>query len=147
MQDDPRYDDVAAEVFGFLLGRGAEAQRAGVKELWLDPGIGFGKSVAHNLTLLRRLPELVEHGIPVLVGTSRKGFIGRLAPGPDGAPAPVDERLPGSLGSAVWAMLAGAAMVRVHDVAATVQAATLVGTTRLAEARSPTVAGRGRGTP
>jgi dihydropteroate synthase len=131
MQDDPRYDDVAAEVFEFLHRRGDEARAAGVEEVWLDPGIGFGKTVAHNLTLLRRLPELVASGFPVVVGTSRKGFIGKLAPGPDGAPAPVDERLPGSLASAVWAMLAGASIVRAHDVAATVRAATLVGDTRL----------------
>lgn len=134
MQDDPRYDDVAAEVFAFLAARAAEARDAGVSEVWVDPGIGFGKTVAHNLTLLRRLPELVAGGCPVLVGTSRKGFLGRLAAGPDGAPAPVDERLPGSLATAVWAMVAGAAMVRVHDVGPTVQAATLVGDARLARA-------------
>jgi dihydropteroate synthase len=137
MQHDPRYDDVAAEVFEFLFRRGAQAREAGIEELWLDPGIGFGKTVAHNLALLRRLPELVAGGYPVLVGTSRKGFIGKLAPGPDGTPAPVDERLPGSLATAVWAMLAGAAMVRVHDVAATVQAATLVGDIRVAPTAVP----------
>jgi dihydropteroate synthase len=127
MQEDPRYHDVVGEVFGFLLAVGARARRAGVEELWLDPGIGFGKTVSHNLTLLRHLPELVAAGEPVLVGTSRKGFIGRLSAGPGGDPLPVDARLPGSLASAVWAMVAGAAMVRVHDVAATVQAASLIG--------------------
>ena len=131
MQDDPRYDDVVEEVFGFLRRRGEEIREAGVDELWLDPGIGFGKTTAHNLSLLRALPELVGSGFPVLVGTSRKGFIGRLSPGPDGVPAPVADRLPGSLATAVWAMLAGVAMVRVHDVTATVQAAVLVGETRL----------------
>jgi len=134
MQDDPRYDDVVADVFGFLRRRGEEARQAGIEELWVDPGIGFGKTTAHNLLLLRHLPELVAGGFPVLVGTSRKGFIGRLAPGPDRAPAGVDDRLPGSLATAVWAMLAGAAMVRVHDVAATVQAAVLAGDTRLPDA-------------
>lgn len=133
MQNDPRYDDVVAEVFGFLRRRGDEAREAGVDDVWLDPGIGFGKTTAHNLNLLHHLPELVGSGFPVLVGTSRKAFIGRLAPGGDDAPSPVDERLPGSLATAVWAMLAGAAMVRAHDVAATVQAADLVGDTRLAD--------------
>jgi dihydropteroate synthase len=147
MQDDPHYDDVVADVFGFLHQRGDEARRAGVEELWVDPGIGFGKTTAHNLRLLRHLPELVASGFPVVVGTSRKGFIGRLAPGPDGAPAGVDDRLPGSLATAVWAMLAGAAMVRVHDVGATVQAAVLVGDTRLpdADGAAPVTSGASRG--
>ena len=127
MQDDPRYDDVVAEVHGFLRDRAARARAAGVGEIWVDPGIGFGKTDEHNLTLLRHLPDLVALGYPVLVGTSRKGFLGRLAPGPDGEPAPLAERLPGSIATATWAMLAGASMVRVHDVAATVQAAVLVG--------------------
>jgi dihydropteroate synthase len=131
MQDDPRYDDVVAEVHGFLAERAAVARRAGVGEVWVDPGIGFGKTTAHNLALLHRLPELVALGYPVVVGTSRKGFLGRLAPGPDGEPASVSDRLPGSIATATWAMLAGASMVRVHDVAATVQAAVLVGGTRL----------------
>jgi len=131
MQQDPRYDDVVAEVFGFLVGRAATARRAGAGEVWVDPGIGFGKTLSHNLSLLHHLGDLVAGGWPVVVGTSRKGFIGRLDPGPDGSPAPVDARLAGSLAGAVWAMLAGAAMVRVHDVAATVQAAVLVGDTRL----------------
>jgi len=147
MQDDPHYDDVVADVFGFLRQRGDEARQAGVEELWVDPGIGFGKTTAHNVRLLRHLPELVASGFPVVVGTSRKGFIGRLAPGPDGVPAGVDDRLPGSLATAVWAMLAGAAMVRVHDVAATVQAAVLVGDTRLpdADCAAPLASGASRG--
>ena len=131
MQADPRYDDVVAEVHAYVLERAREASRAGVDEVWVDPGIGFGKTVSHNLSLLHHLGDLVAGGWPVVVGTSRKGFIGRLDPGPDGSPAPVDARLAGSLAGAVWAMLAGAAMVRVHDVAATVQAAALVGDTRL----------------
>jgi dihydropteroate synthase len=131
MQLDPRYDDVVGEVFGFLLRRAEQAAAAGVAELWVDPGIGFGKTLEHNLALLRHLPQLVDAGWPVLVGTSRKGFIGRLAPRPDGSPAPVDRRLAGSLATATWAMLCGAAMVRVHDVAPTVHAAVLVGDRRL----------------
>jgi dihydropteroate synthase len=129
MQDDPRYGDVVGEVMTFVLDRARAAADAGVGEVWVDPGIGFGKTVDQNLSLLHHLPELVASGFPVLVGTSRKTFLGRLAPMADGRPAPVGDRLAGSLSTATWAMLAGAAMVRVHDVAATVQAATLVGQT------------------
>jgi dihydropteroate synthase len=127
MQDDPRYDDVVVEVRDLLAERAATARQAGVTEIWIDPGIGFGKSVDHNLELLARLDVLVASGHPVLVGTSRKGFLGVLAAGPDGVPAPVTDRLPGSLATATWALQQGAGMVRVHDVAATVQAALLVG--------------------
>ena len=96
MQDDPRYDDVVAEVHGFLVARAPPGPDAGVREVWLDPGIGFGKTVEHNLALLRHLPELVAEGFPVLVGTSRKSFLGRLAPGADGRrPPPSTERLAG----------------------------------------------------
>ncbi|MFZ0058965.1 MAG: dihydropteroate synthase [Acidimicrobiales bacterium] len=127
MQDDPRYDDVVAEVFGALESAAAEARRLGVSEVYVDPGIGFGKTIEHNLQLLRLLPELVAQGVPVLVGTSRKSFLGRLAAPPEAAPLPPADRFEGSLATAVWAMAAGVAIVRVHDVAATVQAARLVG--------------------
>jgi len=133
MQDDPRYDDVVAEVADLLADRASAAAAAGVTEIWIDPGIGFGKTAEHNLRLLSALAGLAATGYPVLVGTSRKTFLGGLAASPDGIPAPVDARLPGSLATATWAMQQGARMVRVHDVAATVQAATLVGTP---EARS-----------
>jgi dihydropteroate synthase len=126
MQDDPRYDDVVAEVFGALDSAAAAARRLGVTEIYVDPGIGFGKTVQHNLELLRSLPELVARGVPVLVGTSRKSFLGRLAAPPGGESLPPGDRFEGSLATAVWAMAAGAAIVRVHDVAATVQAARLV---------------------
>jgi len=129
MQEGPRYEDVAAEVRSFVVARAREASDGGVGEVWVDPGIGFGKTVGQNLSLLHHLSELVAEGFPVLVGTSRKSFLGRLAPTANGGPAPVEDRLAGSLATATWAMLAGAAMVRVHDVAATVQAATLVGQT------------------
>jgi dihydropteroate synthase len=132
MQRDPRYDDVVAEVHAFLHDRARAAAEGGVREVWVDPGIGFGKTAAHNLALLHHLSELVAEGLPVLVGTSRKSFLGRLAPGPGGEPSGVAERLPGSIATATWAMLAGAAMVRVHDVPSARQAATLVGPTRLA---------------
>jgi dihydropteroate synthase len=122
MQADPRYDDVVAEVTAFLRDRASEAQRAGVREVWVDPGIGFGKTTGHNLSLLRHLPTLVAAGYPVMVGTSRKGFLGRIADG-----APVDDRLEASLATAVWAADKGAQMVRVHDVGATVQAMRVAG--------------------
>jgi dihydropteroate synthase len=131
MQDDPRYDDVVGEVHAFLVDRANRAAEAGVPEVWIDPGIGFGKTASHNLSLLRHLRVLVASGFPVLVGTSRKAFLGRLAAAPGEDPAPVSARQPGSISTATWAMLAGAAMVRVHDVAPTFQAATLVGATRL----------------
>ena len=130
MQDDPRYDDVVGEVRDLLAARAAAARDAGVTEVWIDPGIGFGKTVDHNLALLARLDVLVATGHRVLVGTSRKAFLGRLAAGPDGVPAPPDERLAGSLATATYALQQGAGMVRVHDVAATVQAARLVGLPR-----------------
>jgi dihydropteroate synthase len=133
MQNDPYYEDVVVEVREFLEQRTAEARAAGVAELYIDPGIGFGKTVRHNLQLLNALPELVATGVPVLVGTSRKGFIGHLGAGGsangrvgDVPPLDPDDRLEGSLASAVWAMACGAALIRVHDVAATVQAARLI---------------------
>ncbi|MGH9177568.1 MAG: dihydropteroate synthase [Acidimicrobiales bacterium] len=122
MQDEPRYDDVVAEVRAFLVARAEAAAAAGVEEVWVDPGIGFGKTAAHNLLLLRHLRHLAGAGFPVLVGTSRKSFLGPLA----GGAAP-DDRLEGSLATAVWAMAHGAGMVRAHDVAATVASARLVG--------------------
>jgi len=131
MQDSPHYDNVADEVRCFLVDRANSAIEAGVTEVWLDPGIGFGKTAVHNLTLLRDLPRLVREGFPVVIGTSRKSFLGRIAPRGDGSVAPAEERLEASVATATWAMLAGASMVRVHDVAPTVQAATLVGPARL----------------
>ena len=122
MQDDPRYDDVVAEVRAFLVERASAARSAGGGEVWIDPGIGFGKNVEHNLALLAHLDELVATGFPVLVGASRKRFLGVLT----GVDDPAD-RLEGSLAAATWAMSAGAAMVRAHDVRATVEAARIVG--------------------
>lgn len=133
MQDDPRYEDVVAEVGAFVLERAALGLAVGVGEVWVDPGIGFGKTMAHNLALLRHLPELVAASeragcAGVLVGSSRKRFLGVLAPGVGaGEAAPVEERAEGSLATAAAAMVAGVGMVRVHDVAATVQVARLYG--------------------
>jgi len=129
MQDDPRYDDVVAEVVADLVARADAAAAAGVSEVWIDPGIGFGKTFEHNLALLTHLDELVATGYPVLVGTSRKGFLGTILGASDGrpGPAPVDDRLEGSLATATWAMTCGAAMVRAHDVRATAHAAMVIG--------------------
>ncbi|HVF31861.1 MAG TPA: dihydropteroate synthase [Acidimicrobiales bacterium] len=122
MQADPVYDDVVAEVTAFLVGRAVGAREAGVEEVWIDPGLGFGKTVDHNLSLLKHLGVLVETGFPVLVGSSRKRFVQLLT----GATGP-DDALEGSLATAVAALAAGASMVRVHDVRETVQAARIVG--------------------
>jgi dihydropteroate synthase len=104
--------------------------------VWIDPGIGFGKTLDHNLDLLAHLDALAATGYPLLVGTSRKAMLGRLAARADGAGAevpPPTDRLEGSVATAVWAWRAGAAMVRAHDVAATARA-------RVALAASTTVA-------
>ena len=122
MQRDVRYDDVVGEVRDFLRARADKAVAAGVDEIWIDPGIGFGKTAGHNLSLLRHLDVLVATGFPVVVGASRKSFVGRLT-----GDAPVDDRREGSLATAVWCMLGGVRMVRVHDVRPTAQAATIVG--------------------
>ncbi len=114
MQAAPRYEDVVSEVKAFLEERLAFATAEGVPEerIWLDPGIGFGKTVEHNLELLRRLDEIVAIGRPVVVGTSRKSFLGKLVGG-----RPEDERLPGTIATNVLALERGASVFRVHDVA------------------------------
>ena len=113
MQEDPRYGDVVDDVRAFLEERLAFAVAAGVREdrIVLDPGIGFGKTAEHNLELLRRLDELVAIGPPVLVGTSRKSFLGRITG------REVDERLPATIASNVLAFARGARLFRVHEVA------------------------------
>jgi dihydropteroate synthase len=128
MQDDPYYDDVVSDVKRFLEQRMTFAIAHGVAEekIILDPGIGFGKTVAHNLALLQRLPELVALGRPVMVGTSRKSFIGKLTG------REIEGRTPGTLATNVIAYERGARLFRVHDVgptldALTVTAATLAG--------------------
>jgi dihydropteroate synthase len=121
------YVDVVAEVRAYLVQRAERAASAGVTEIWVDPGIGFAKTTAHNLAVLARLDELVATGWPVAVGVSRKRFTGVLATGNEAGPAPLEDRLEGSVAGAVWAMSCGVAMVRAHDVKATVDAARLVG--------------------
>jgi dihydropteroate synthase len=122
MQSLASYDDVVSEVCAFLAERAAAAVSAGVRDVWIDPGLGFAKTAEHNLVLLRRLREVASLGFPVLVGASRKSFLGALTDG-----AGVDDRLEASLAAAVWAGLNGAAMVRAHDVRATVRAMALLG--------------------
>jgi dihydropteroate synthase len=128
MQDDPRYDDVVSDVKAFLEARLAFAVAAGVPEhrVMLDPGIGFGKTVEHNLVLLRRLDEIVALGRPVVVGVSRKSFLGRIT----GREA--DQRAVATAAANVLALERGASVFRVHDVPETldalaVAAATLAG--------------------
>jgi len=127
MQTAPAYDDVVAEVRAFLVER---ASSAGLDEVWIDPGIGFGKTLGHNLALLAHLGELVATGYPVLVGTSRKAFLGRLTATSEGVPAEAHDRVEASVATATWALAQGAAMVRVHDVAPTVAAVRLLGGAR-----------------
>ena len=119
MQKDPQYGEVVKEVRNFLQERAAACIVAGVarQRIVLDPGFGFGKTLEHNLTLLKRLSELVTLGFPVLVGLSRKSMIGTLLGG-----APVESRLQGSVAAAVAAVMNGASIVRCHDVAPTVDA-------------------------
>jgi len=121
MQADPRYGDVVDDVRAFLEERITFAVREGVREerIMLDPGIGFGKAIVHNLALLRRLNELTSLGRPLVVGTSRKSFLGRILVGGAGEsePAPIARRLPGTIATSVLALERGASVFRVHDVA------------------------------
>jgi dihydropteroate synthase len=127
MQKAPRYTDVTAEVGEFLLGRAAACTAAGIvrERIVLDPGFGFGKTLEHNLTLLRRLPELAHYGYPLLAGLSRKSMLGTLLGG-----KPADQRLHISVAAAVTATLNGANILRVHDVGATVDALKLISALR-----------------
>ena len=128
MQRNPTYGDVVTEVRDFLVERAEAARALGVGEIWIDPGFGFGKTLAHNLALLADIDTLVATGWPVVVGTSRKSMLGHLIARSDGTDqlTPVDDRLVGSVTTATYAMLHGAAMIRVHDVKAAKQAATVV---------------------
>jgi dihydropteroate synthase len=119
MQNDPRYDDVVLDVYDWLEARISACEAAGIPRarLIVDPGIGFGKTLAHNLALLASLSIFHGLGCPILLGASRKSFIGRLA----GGAAP-DQRIPGSLAAALVGVAQGVQILRVHDVAATRQA-------------------------
>ncbi len=116
MQNNPAYNDVVTEVCQYLIGRVQACLAQGIRKerIILDPGFGFGKTLAHNLALLKRLPEIGDSGFPLLVGMSRKSMLAQLLN------RAVDERLPGSLALAMLAAQRGAAIIRVHDVAATV---------------------------
>jgi dihydropteroate synthase len=134
MQDEPRYDDVVDDVKAFLEERMAAAIKAGVREerIQLDPGIGFGKTLDHNLELLRRLDELAALGRPIVIGTSRKSFLGRLT-GRD-----VTERVPATVATSVIAFERGARVFRVHDVAATADALAVAAATFARWPQTPT---------
>jgi dihydropteroate synthase len=126
MQDDPRYDDVVDDVRAFLEERLAFATAQGIAEerVLLDPGIGFGKTLEHNLELLRRLDELAALGRPLVVGTSRKAFLGRLT-----GRAVAAERVAGTVAANVLSLERGATVFRVHDVAPNVEALTVAAAT------------------
>jgi dihydropteroate synthase len=136
MQRDPRYDDVVREVGEFLVERLDAARAAGIPgaALAADPGIGFGKTVRHNLELLARLDELVALvAVPVVVGTSRKRFIGTVLGGESGE-LPAPEREEGTLATVVLALERGARVLRVHEVRSTARAVRLLEAVRAAEA-------------
>ena len=126
MQVDPHYDDVLGEVLVALTAMATHARAAGVTQLWLDPGIGFGKTLEHNLALVAHCADVVDlarrFDAGVVIGTSRKRFLGALGPEPLG----VDERLEGSIATEAWALMSGVAMIRVHDAAAALQLRDLV---------------------
>jgi dihydropteroate synthase len=123
MQENPTYDDVVDEIYSFLYERASKSIEAGIsnEKIIIDPGIGFGKKPEHNLEILARLADFTNMGFPVLVGTSRKSFIGNLL-----GDVPTEERLEGSIASAVHAYLSGAGILRVHDVSQTVKAIKIV---------------------
>jgi dihydropteroate synthase len=140
MQREPRYRDVAGEVAAHLAARLEAARSAGIdpERVALDPGIGFGKTVRHNLELLARLEALTALGRPVLVGVSRKSFIGQLLD------LPVDQRAEGSLAAGAIAVFLGAHVIRTHDVAATVRAVRIAEALRGARATPEVAAGLSR---
>lgn len=123
MQLNPTYQDVVREVKDYLIDRARTFETQGVdrRRIILDPGIGFGKTLLHNLLLLNHLSRLVETGYPVLIGTSRKGFIGKILNLPDPG-----QRLYGSLASVAWSVCQGVSVVRVHDVLPSRQTVTLI---------------------
>jgi dihydropteroate synthase len=123
MQQHPEYDDVVQEVADYLQECARRARARGVEQIWIDPGIGFGKSLSHNLVLLRNLPRFVALRVPVLVGASRKTFLGEILQ----QPVPAERRI-GSVAVAVLAAVAGVEMVRVHDVKETADALRVVNT-------------------
>jgi len=124
MQANPYYEDVVAEVESYLLERAAAAIRAGVRaeHIWIDPGIGFGKTLDHNLDILRATRRLASHGFPLLMAASRKRFIGALEEREGAMASQPEDRLGATIATHLYAVQAGARMVRVHDVAEMKQA-------------------------
>lgn len=120
MQENPTYNDVVNDIKTFFKERIAKAQEAGIQDIILDPGIGFGKTTEHNLQILKRLHEFADLGFPILVGASRKSFISKVTGVAE------SERLEGSLAAVVVAVMNGASMVRVHDVKETKRAVQMV---------------------
>lgn len=134
MQTDPVYESVVEDVLRFLVGRADQARAVGVEQIWIDPGLGFGKTHEHNLELLASIDRFVATGHPVVVGVSRKGTLGRLLAVSDGVDAVgPDDRLEGSVAAACHVVRAGAHMVRVHDVGPTVSALAVIGAETAAE--------------
>ncbi len=127
MQENPHYADVVGEVAQYLTEKVAWASELGIEEVWIDPGIGFGKSLDHNLELLANIDRIVDLGYPVLVGTSRKTFLGRIAARFEGGMPPPRDRLEGSLATAAWCFAHGVAAMRVHDVRELLQLRALAG--------------------
>ncbi|MCQ3806526.1 MAG: dihydropteroate synthase [Acidimicrobiia bacterium] len=130
MQDDPRYDDAVEDVAGFLAEAVDRGRAAGVGRIWIDPGIGFGKTTRHNLELLANIDRFTEIA-PVLVGASRKSVVGAVHAASDGLGGVASisgsaDRLEGSVGIAVWSAYLGVDMIRVHDVRPTVHALSLL---------------------
>ena len=128
MQLAPSYTDVVGEVTEYLVERATLGRKAGVEQIWIDPGFGFGKNLEQNLELLVSLDVLVSTGFPVAIGTSRKSMLGSLLARSDGADdqTPPNDRLEGSVSTATYAMMLGAKLIRVHDVKAARQAVTVV---------------------
>lgn len=120
MQKDPKYDDVVYEVSQYLKESASIAMNAGIEQIILDPGIGFGKDLKHNLSLIKNISSICDLGFPVLIGTSRKSFMNKIHP------TPMEERIEGSIASAAYAVINGASIVRTHDVAETKRAMRVV---------------------
>lgn len=121
MQENPSYHDVVAEVLDYLVAKANRAVADGVERVWIDPGIGFGKTTEHNVQLMRQVGRFAGAGHPLVIGVSRKRFLGELLAASDGVEqVGTDDRLEGSVSLAAWSYAQGADIVRVHDVAATV---------------------------
>lgn len=126
MQKHPKYRDVVDDVYDYLMRKVEWAKDLGIEDVWIDPGIGFGKNLDHNLVLLKNLAKLTEIGVPLLVGTSRKAFLGRIVKASLGVDVKPSQRAEASVASCAWAYLHGATMMRVHDVKETRELLSLI---------------------